>query len=260
DELKAIEGADGIYWRYCNAVSLIRQARKNRGQEGLKEAKSNLEAVASRRSAWPPLWIARADLEDLLSNSDQAIENYRRAIELGERKPRVVRQLVEQLYKRQRFDEAEQEIRRLQKQAPSTDLTRLLVDISIRRQDFGGAASQALDAVPADSSDYRDHLWLGQVLAASGERSGEAEKHLRRAVELGGDMPETWLFLVQFLVNAEQKEKAEAVLAELCSLKATMQAYFTKALCQEALGQLDKAQENFQKALTAQPDDLVVLR
>src|SRR5262249_49510277 len=148
----------------------------------------------------------------------------------------------------------------LQKQAPSADLTRLLVDISIRRQDFGSAASQALDAVPADSNNYHDHLWLGQVLATSGERAEEAEKHLRRAVELGGDKPESWLLLVQFLVNSKKREQAEGVLADLYSLKATADAFLTKALCHEALGQLDKAQENYQKALAAQPDDLVVLR
>src|SRR5262249_43105460 len=144
DELRRIEGPSGVYWRYCKAVQLIGRARQAQNKEGLQEAQSLLEGVIRQRSAWAPAWIARADLDDLLGNSDQAIDNCRKAIELGERDARLVRRLVDQLYKRQRFDEAEQEIRKLQKQAPSADLKRMMVDLVLRRQDYAGAASQAI--------------------------------------------------------------------------------------------------------------------
>src|SRR5262249_40874712 len=144
-EMKRIEGDAGIYWRYCRAVALIRQARKAQNREGLDEARSLLPAVAKRRAGWAPVLIAKADIEDLTGNSDEAVASYRRAVELGERNPRVVRQLVEQLYKRQRYEEAEQEVRKLQKQAPSADLQRLMVAITLQKQDYTKAASHALE-------------------------------------------------------------------------------------------------------------------
>src|SRR5262249_51099224 len=140
-EMKRIEGNAGIYWRYCRAVTLIRQARKAQSRDGLDEARSLLTSVANRRPAWPPVLIAKADIEDLSGNSDEAVANYRRAVELGERNPRVVRLLVEQLYKRQRYEEAEQEVRKLQKQAPSADLQRLMVAITLQKQDYTRAAN-----------------------------------------------------------------------------------------------------------------------
>src|SRR5262249_18301732 len=100
DDLRRIAGPSGAYWRYCQAVQLIGRARQGQNKEGLQEAQSLLEGVVRQRAAWPPAWIARADLDDLLGNSDQAIDNCRKAIELGERNPRVVRRLVDQLYKR----------------------------------------------------------------------------------------------------------------------------------------------------------------
>src|SRR5262249_28792996 len=149
-------------------------------------------------------------------NSDEAVASYRRAVELGERNPRVVRQLVEQLYKRQRYEEAEQEVRKLQKQAPSADLQRLMVAITLQKQDYTRAANEALEAIPANSTDYRDYLWLGQVLGASGpSRAEEAEKNLHKAVELGKDKPEAWLALVQFLARNKKRDEALATIQQL---------------------------------------------
>lgn len=259
-ELRRLEGEAGVLWRYCAAVRLIRQARQSEKLPPLDEAQKLLEAVAAQRGNWPAVYIAKADLDDLRGNADESIANYRRAIELGERNPRIVRQLVQQLYKRQRFAEAEHEIQKLQKQAPSSDLQRMMVAIFVQQQDNERAAQQAVDTVSPDSTDYRDHLWLGQVLATSGQRVDQAEKHLRRAAELAPDKPETWLALVQLLAAARQTQQAHEVITQATAKLPPDQAPLTLAYCFETLGQLDKAQENYQKALAAKPADVLVLR
>ncbi|OAI50400.1 hypothetical protein AYO44_17815, partial [Planctomycetaceae bacterium SCGC AG-212-F19] len=259
DELKRIEGPQGAYWQHCTAVKLIRKARDTQKRDGLDQARKLLDAVAVMRPSWPAVLIARADLEALQNNPEQAIANYRHAVELGERNPRVVRHLVDQLYKRQRYDEAEQEIRKLQQDAHGTDLKRLIVDIALRREDTDRAVSQAIEAVPADSTDYSDHIWLGQVLAASPGHAGDAEKHLRRAVELAPDKPETWLTLVQFLMARDKKE-AEAVLGKAAAALPAKDRPLTLALGLEALGKFDDAQQQYQQALQALPEDVLVVR
>jgi tetratricopeptide (TPR) repeat protein len=261
-EIRAIEGGQGKFWRFCEATRLLGEAAKG-NRDVLEEARVHLDAVATRKPGWTVVLIAKARLEELRGNSEQAIANYRRAIDLGERSPRTVRQLVQLLYQRQRFDEADQEIRKLQKQSQqmSAELQRLAADVSLRNQDPIRAVEMALQAVSADSTDYRDHIWLGQVLAAGGEpRAREAEEHFRRAVELDGKAPEGWIALVRFLVGRNQTAEAEAVVARARAKLPADKAPLTLAQCCDAVGKSDAAREQYEKALAARPDDLTVLR
>jgi tetratricopeptide (TPR) repeat protein len=260
-EIRAIEGGPGTFWRFCEATRLLGVAA-NGNRDVLDDAQQYLDAVATRKPGWTLVLLAKARLEELRGNAEQAIANYRRAIDLGERNPRTVRQLVQLLYKRQRYEEADQEIRKLQKQTQiDADLQRLAADVSLRKQDPIRAVEMALQAVATDSSDYRDHLWLGQVMAASGEaRFKEAEEHLRRAVELNGQAPECWIALVRFLAGREQTAAAEAVVAQAQAKLPADKAALTLAQCYEAVGKAEPAREHYKKALAEQPEDLAVLR
>src|SRR5262249_20638377 len=180
---------------------------------------------AAAGPGWIAVHVARAELEEVAAvraepkeaafRSEQALHEYREAINLGDRSPRVVRRMLELLNRRQRFREAAEVIRKLKKQAPlSEELKRLEVDIALRNHEGGNAVQRALELVNPDSNDYRDALWLGQVLKESGQRPEQAERHLRRAVELGPTVPETWLALVDFLAFQHQLEQAEAEIAK----------------------------------------------
>ena len=104
-----------------------------------------LESATAQRPTWPALLLAKADIEDFRGNYENAILNYRRAVELGERNPRVLHRLVDLLCQQQRYDEADQEIRKLQKQGPlDGDLQRLAVAIS-------SAVVGAVSASPAST-------------------------------------------------------------------------------------------------------------
>jgi tetratricopeptide (TPR) repeat protein len=167
---------------------------------------------------------------------------------------------VQLLYRQQRYDEAEQEIRRLQRQAPTPELQRLIVDIALRKQDPLQAAQEALDAVAADSNDYRDHVWLGQVLALTGQQPEQAEKHLRKAVELGPGEPETWLALVQFLASNGRRDEAEEVITQARSKIAAERVPLALAQCYEVIGNLKSAEEQYQAFLKDGADDVMRLR
>src|SRR5262249_16516947 len=137
---------------------------------------------------------------------------------------------------------------------------KLAADISLRKRDPARAVKLALEAVPKDSKDYRDYLWLGQVLAASGQRASEAEQPLRRALELADQMPETWVSLLQYLANRGRNQDAEALLDQARTRLPAERAPLVLALCHEALGQTDRARTQYQAAVTQQPNDASVLR
>ena len=206
--------------------------------------------------------LLEADLEELHGNLEAAEECYRRAIELGERQPAVIRRVVQLLYERQRYPEAEQVIRKLLEQQQNLvtgDLGRLAAEIAVRNQHHERALELAGHAVPADSTDYRDHIWLGQIFWAIG-RQPQAENALRHAVRLADTVPDTWVALVHYLARTEQKNKAEAAIQDAQGKIPAERAPLALAQCYEALGRKDRAEEQYHLTLAAKPGDVLVLR
>lgn len=259
-EIERLDGVQGPFRRYCEAARLLARARAG-DRTGLDEARAHLDAVAARRPNWPAAMLAKGELEELLNNPRQALTLYRRAHELGEHHPRFVRRLVELLHREQQYAEADRLLRTLQQQAPLTaDLQRLAVDVSVRSGDPARALSMVSNMRLNESTDYKDHLWLGQVLAGTGQRAADAERHLRKAVELAGEVPDTWVALARFLAGSGKKQDAEALLALVKTKVKPEQALLTLAQCYDGLGQYEPARAQFQAALAAQPDRVDVVR
>src|SRR5262249_35507197 len=84
----------------------------------LGQARTLLDSVERRRPNWPPVLLARGNAEEMRGNRRQAIENYKKAIDLGERNPRYLRQLVQLLYREQQFAEADRYMQALRQEKP----------------------------------------------------------------------------------------------------------------------------------------------
>lgn len=259
EEIRAIEGADGALWRYAEAARLVRQAGAG-NHSGVDRARALLDGVAKRRPAWSRVPLLEAAIAELEGDAEGVLKGYRAAIERGERRPEVVRRVVQMLAERRRFVEADQILRKLPEQAPvSGELVKLAAELSLRRHDGGRALELAQAAVAAESRDYRDHLWLGQVLWALG-RNDEAEGHLRQAVTLAEGRPEPWVALIQYLARVGQAEKAEAALADARARIEEGVRAVALAQCYEALGREALAEKQYGEAVQGRPDDPAALR
>jgi tetratricopeptide (TPR) repeat protein len=247
-EVERIEHGHGPCWHFCEAIRLIEVGRKG-NREALDEAGGHLNSVAAERPSWPAVLLAKAEIELQKENWEAAVANYHRAIDLGGRNVGVTRQLVQALIRCRRFAEAEREVRQLQ----SSDLTgsglgRLAAELSLRNQEPALAVKTALETVSADSADYRDHVWLGQVLATANPGDENAEKHLRRAVALAEQAPETWVALVQYLASTGRPDEAKKAVAEARKKVAPASLPATLAPCHEALQQLEDAGKYYKQA------------
>lgn len=259
-EIQAIEGKEGASWRYAEAQRLVRLGRGGQ-QDALEQARTLLTAVASQRPDWNGVALLRAEIDDAQGKTEQAIANYRRALEQGVRSVRAGRELVLLLLRSQRFEEAEQEIRKLRNQSPlSNDLQRLAVAVSLNKQDFQKAESLARQGLAAGANDFREYLWMGQVLAARGRANADAEKAFRRAVALADKAPETWVALVRFLATAGQTEAARAEMDKSRSRIAPDKLPLALGQCAEALGQMDEARGHYLTAMQAHPDSVPARR
>lgn len=259
-KLTAAEGEDGPAQRYASAARLVKFTTADQ-QGAFNTARTALAEAAKLRPSWAVVPLLEAEICEKEGNTDAALDKYRQAVALGERNPKVVRRVVGLLHERRRYGEAQEVLRQLQEQTPlAGDLGRLATEASLlNHQDPQRTLELARKAVATDAHDYREFLWLGQVLSSLNQ-TAEAEKALRRAIELQADAPDPWVSLVFLLVRTKQTEAAEEALAEAQKKLGEKHAPLALAVCYEALGRRDKAEEQLKAALTAQPDDPIVCR
>lgn len=271
-EIDEIEGR-GALWHYGRAVELVLRSVVGK-EDRLGEARNLLMQAAALRPAWSRVPLLLAEIAERQNDPEQALGYYQRAFDLGEDNPRVIRRLLQLLYERQRYAEADRVLRRLEElRAPFTgDLVRLASEISLRLQEFDRALDLARQSA-AVSNDYRDRVWLGQVLTILGLRSraegraaqgdamlADAEREHRQAVALEPQAVDAWVALIRFYGVTGQSEKAEQALSEA-------QATLTKGLgplalahCYTLLGRYDDAEKVYQQALAADPANPAVIR
>jgi tetratricopeptide (TPR) repeat protein len=245
---------------YMQAIRLLARAKRENDKESLPAVRRILSDLAARRPAWRVIPRAMAEVEEMEGRSGAAIDEYLRAIELGERDSRTMQRVLPLLYTAGRFDEAQQLLRKLQEQVPLTDdLQRFAGTLALQDRDPARALKHFEQALAADPDDYRNHMVLGGGLWMNGEAE-KAEASLRRAVELGSKAPETWILLVQFLAENGRKDEARAEIQ--LAQERMPRGLFRKAMVQfnEAIGQVEQAEEELKSLAEAQSNDYDALR
>jgi tetratricopeptide (TPR) repeat protein len=275
-DLRRIEGNEGLFWRFNQVRLTIHQARTGpEAKSSLAEARRLLANVVALRPNWSDVVRTEAELDDLENNnSESALKNYLRAIELGDRTWLSFRRAIGLLVDRGRFEEADQQMRKLQEQTPLTpELERIAVGITLQTQDYQRALDRARKLVSPESKDYREWLWLGQVFwmssrrtAADGQKA-EAEKQQEeanrafwKAVTLADDKPETWVALIIFLSASGQAAAAEEAFREAEAALPKVLSPLTLAQFYGAVGRTNRAGTLYQDASNRAPDDVDTLR
>jgi tetratricopeptide (TPR) repeat protein len=272
--IRKIEGDAGPLSSFARASRLVRRAPKAGGEQRLAEARSLLVRLAGRRPNWPAVPRLLAQIDELEAHRSDAVEHYQRAVQLGERTPAVLRRLVELLYLQQRYAEANQVIQTLENQAGLPDDLQIVASaLSAQVNDLDRAIALAQQSVQAHPENYRNHLWLGQLLSVTGQRQKQrgqaeesaasmqgAERALRDAVKLGDAVPDAWISLVGFLAANGEKEQAAAIIEQARLKLSADSAPLALAQCYEIIGDKDRAEEQYNAAIDAQPDNAAILR
>ena len=259
-KLREIEGDGGVYWR-CGDVAMKLQFSRADDRSWIAEARARLVDAAQARPDWSLPVLLLGELDDREGKKISALQNFRSAIELGEHSPAVVRRTVQLLQALSRFEEAQELLRRLAgKWALDAELGKMALPALIGREPPEQILDEARKLISEDSRDYRDHLWLGQLLAALGGKPADAEKSFRRAVELAPEAGEAWVGLVFFLASSGQRTKAESVLADAEQKLKSPETAASLAVCHEAVGQTAKAEACLLEAAGKKPDDARIQR
>jgi tetratricopeptide (TPR) repeat protein len=258
-EIKQIDGPDGPTERYQEIRYALWRAERATNTDEQKALRSNarllINDLHSRRPDWPqiPLALAQLDEQELAQpnldsatrkrKEDDAANHYLRAIELGQRSLPIIRRVTDLLYKSGRSSEVTQ----LWNQLPTVtllegNLQQQVTAEALRNRDYERALDLARKGKAANPDDFRERLWLVQVLLASQrpDRLAEAEAELRDAVNAVRSDPDRWMYLVWFLLDQrKQIEKAEQVVRD-AEVALKDKAPVGLARCCEALGQVYK--------------------
>ncbi len=260
DELRTIEGANGSLWRYADAAILVHEAHARPGQ--LDEARKKLDDLEQVHKNSPKVALLTATTFELEGNQPAAIQQYIRALDLGDLPPARMARLLELLLLRREFTKAETELAKYEQMQPLTrEIARLGAEaaLGLRNERYALLAVQrAEQAVPAPVRDYRDAVWLARVYQAAAE-SAKAEKLLRESIERDGHAPEVWIAWSEFLMQTNQRDKADEAIAKMKSVLPANRQALTLARCYEALRQPAQAAKAYQDALAAAEEDIDTL-
>lgn len=254
-EIRRVDGESGTSARLTQAILLIRKAQTQKTVDGLDTALQLLNGLARERPRWGRVALGQALVHDLRGEAE-ALAKYRDAVDYGETTPEALRRLTELLYSKGRFGEAEAILQKLDDTtAADPEAQRLAAEVHLRMDNPKGALVAAVKAVSPDSKNPRDHIWLGQVYWAVGEKA-KAESLFRKAVEMRPSAVEGWLLLIRYLATTDRKDEAIKTLERAKEKVEKVERPLFVALACAQTGQMELAEAAFRQARLERPDDL----
>jgi tetratricopeptide (TPR) repeat protein len=291
DDLEHLEGP-GPDWYYTQAIRAFIQA-KNKDPKLLNDARGYLIKALKIRGDWAAPFVLAAKICDLQEEDDQAVDLYMRAFFLGERNSDVIGRTVRLLVPRRRLDEARVlfDILEKQKSGLVDEMHQDYVLVSIfgcKDEDIGKAEKMVEQSVAADSKNAKDLAWQGQLYAyltnrlkAAAQKKADPKtpnewlrdsamlamarrswESLYKAKELNPQAEEVWVGLAQLLsdIGQTQSKNAAPIIEEAERQLKSDKALFTVGLCCELLGQPEKAEQKYQAAVKASPQNTRFIR
>lgn len=280
-DIESIVGQEDAYALFGHAVILCMQADKSKDAGPLLDkALDYLKKASDARKDWARVATLEGSIYRQQGKTDLALQSFLEGIELGDRTPAAVQQAVDILFRSQRFVEADRLLSKLlnEQRTLSPRLMQIAAECAMYLKDTPRALAMAKRAVPADSKVGRDQVWIGQMLGVFGRHAkargqateaaellNDAEKALRRAVELEPKLPVAWKALVQFFALLDEQYKAEKAIED-AKTKIPIPADPSEELrqfladCYEMVRNLDAAQEEYEAMLKASPQDMALVR
>ncbi len=270
--IRVIEGPEGPNGDFEHAVKLIEHVLADAKpvtadspqMKSLTNARTLLARAAGQRPFWAAVPRALGRLEEVIGNADAAFEHFRTALELGDRSRDLIMKVVQGYMQRKRFNEADQELRKLAESQPeliSGDLARMAWAVAWQRNQEDRAIDLA-GRVAENSEEFQDQIWLSELRFARGKRGAEVEEPLEEAIRRAPTAPEPWFAKVAYLTRVGQIDAAEATIQTASGSIREDAAATTVARCYELISEfsstekqyLAEAEKFYLKALESRPD------
>ena len=277
DEIGKIE-QHGPVWNYYMAQLLVMFNENKDKTLNYKKAIAHLDEAQKNRPEWADVPMLLGKIQDQLGNKGAAIESLQTAVKLGSRDPKGLGRLIDLLYEEGRDDEAAQNLALLNQASPNATLPtgaiwRRGVQLMLEGKVEEGIAemkkvADKLRKRADQSKDYIQSAGLARVLRTLAQISlrqnkpddakayfKEAEKYLRRAIELAPQNSSLWIDLVVLMAEAGQTREVSDVLSEAKNKLPPDEVALTLAQCYQVLGRDVEAEQQYEKAARENADN-----
>ncbi|HHK41627.1 MAG TPA: tetratricopeptide repeat protein, partial [Planctomycetaceae bacterium] len=261
EAIRKQEGDQGTTWKYIRGrwlmIDLADKPPKNRSDARLGELESIVRELRRERSAWAPTYVLAGMLAQATNDVRGAIEAYRQAIELGERRVFVFEQLAKLMWTAGE-EGVDDVLARLGTRVPSDpELSAISILTAAREDDLQAAVDRAALAVKQRPNDPMAYLWYAQMLYLQ-KRPAAAEQQLLKATQVAPKEIRPWVTLVGFYVREGRTEEARAAaekLEQTAQFNDDAQKNFIMAQIERQLGDTEKAAERYSAAIQLAGDD-----
>lgn len=258
ENIRKIAGEDDSYAEFCDAARIVQLVQQNKQPvSALASARQMLDKAAKQRPNWGALLRLRGEIDEREGKQDGAIENYQRALDLGETNPLMIRKLAGLLLVKNRGPEINQVIDKVPN-AREFIGPKLRAIVDLMRGNVLDSVEAAKEAAALEKDDYATQLWLGTVLQNAGDMRG-AEEAYRKATELGPQEADTWLALARFLSEEKRVKEVPPLVKEIEAKVKPEQRELALAACYEVALDPAQAEKHYLQALEAKPEDLRLL-
>jgi tetratricopeptide (TPR) repeat protein len=256
DQIKALEGDGGWQWRYEQALVWLRAEDFNkRSSQIVSLLQENLLANPDDQASR----VLLADTYERSGRSQMAIAAYREALSRSPLDVQLIIRTVSALWKANEFEEAEGILNRISKEKLSDPaLQRLQLQSYIRHGELGSAADVLKEYLLTDPNNVSISLNLA-LLKMQQNDFDEASKLLD---ELRAKDPNSLTVIVAQIKLHLRRGKPEEALKlcdEVIDKYKSASAYVIRARTYISLGQIDKATEDFGRAVAVDPNNVDVL-
>jgi len=255
DQIKSLEGQAGWQWRYEQAkVWLNSSDFKNRYTQVISLLQENLLANPEDQASRVLLAAAYEHNGEL----QLAISTYREALSRSPGNVLIIIPLVSTLYKAQDFDQAEELLNRAAQQGLShPDLQKLQLQTYLRRGELGSASEILEGFVSTDPNNASASLALALLLIKQ-SKFVEAQAILDKLRIQQPDSLSVVVALVQLNISQNKPEEALRLCSEVAAKLNNAFSYVLRARTYAAVGQLDKALEDFAHAAKIEPNNVEI--
>ena len=258
ERLRKIEGENGTNWRYADGLYYLELARAG-DKQAMEHALTRTVELEQQRRDWWGTALLRAQVAEQQNKLDEAAANYFRVIELANETPFVARRLVSLLTRMEQYDRIDRVLQMLKDRGQDvSELTLISALIAIRRNDPERGLAQAREVLDENSTNLSDLLLLGRMYVLA-RKLGDADRPLKRALELAPGSSDAWLSYIQLLALTNRKDQAAKLIVEAGKRLSAELGPVVQARAYELLGDQTAASKSYQIALDRQPDSPGVL-
>ncbi len=265
-QLRRLEGSEGTLWRYLRALRLLESSASPAPAE-IQEAGQLAERIQTQRHTWAAGHVLSAMWSERNLDWNAAVDAYQTAVELGERRPSVLGQLLKLLVEQGRYGEAGRYADLISALDDPTatgigqETDELLLNVALRQRQLDRALELARKHNEREPNSALSWLWLAEPLLLAGQVD-EAQTAVRRAVILAPNDHRCWAGLIRFFARTGQMSEIRLTIDSLLHAEPINEAVRQFALAQayEMLGEDQPCRTHYLEAIELGPGNPTVQR